>query len=70
MPTIRELQQWVKAEHGFVPKSCWIAHAKELNNIPRLRLAPNRRREDRVYPCPSDKLPAITAAFRHFGLLS
>ena len=29
-PKYRQIQDWVKAEYGFTPKTCWIAHCKEL----------------------------------------
>ena len=68
MATYPELQQWIKERHGFTVKNCWIAHAKELNGMP-LGKAPNRQGEQRVFPCPPEKLPVITEAFRHFGML-
>ena len=63
-----EVQDWVKAQHGFVPETCWIAHCKELAGLP-LGAAPNRRGEQRVKPCPPAKRDAIMAAFRHFGMI-
>lgn len=68
MATYAELQKWIKEQHGFVSKSCWIADAKEMHRLSRGK-APNRQGEQRVYPCPSEKLVAITEAFRHFGML-
>ena len=68
MPTYQQIQAWVKKQHGFVPKTCWIAHCKELQGLER-RAAPNRRGAVRIHPCPLDKRPAIVAAFRHFGML-
>ena len=68
MATYRELQKWIKDQHGFSAKTCWIAHAKELNGLSR-GTATNRQSEQRVYPCPSDKLTAIIAAFKHFEML-
>ena len=29
MATYKQIQDWVKDNHGFVPKTCWIAHVKE-----------------------------------------
>ncbi len=66
--TYQQLQAWVKRYHGFVPKTCWIAHCKELNGLP-VRRAPNRRGSGRMVPCPLAKRAAIKAAFRHFGIL-
>lgn len=68
--TYQEIQKWVKQHHGFSPKSCWIAHCKELCGLP-VGIAPNRQTtEERVEPCPPDKQVAIKQAFRHFGMLS
>ena len=30
----KKIQDYVKATYGFVPKSCWIAHMKEICEIP------------------------------------
>ena len=69
MATYRQIQDWVKAKHGFVPKTCWIAHCKELAGLP-VREAPNRSGEEREEPCPREaKCDAIMAAFRHFGMV-
>ncbi len=69
MTTYRKIQIYVKNKHGFVPKTCWIAHAKEIFGIPVYK-APNRIDSDlRVNPCPEDKLFAIKDAFRHFGMI-
>lgn len=67
--TYKEIQEWVRTRHGFVPQTCWITHVKELNNLP---TAGNRQRVPeslRVKPCPVDKRDAIEDAMRHFGML-
>ena len=63
MATYKDIQDWVRKKHGFVPQSCWIAHCKELNGLP---LSSNRT-SPRVKPCPLDKRAIIEKAFRHFG---
>lgn len=68
MATYREVQSWVRERYGFVPKTCWIAHCKELNGLG-TRPAPNRTYESRKHPCPPDKRPAIQAALRSLGEL-
>jgi hypothetical protein len=69
MSTYKNIQSYVKRKYGFVPKTCWIAHAKELCGIP-VRTAPNRGSQQRRQElCLSNKLLAIKDAFRHFGLL-
>jgi len=68
MATYAEIQAYVQKHHGFVPKTCWIAHVKELNGLP-TRRAWNRTGPERVAPCPPDKRQAIEEALRHFGMM-
>ena len=68
MATYKDIAAWVKERYGFSIKTCWIAHCKELYGLP-VGTAPNRQGEGRTNPCPTDKQPAIRAAFQHFGML-
>lgn len=68
MATYKQIQDWVKQQYGFVPKTCWIAHVKHLSSLP-MRDAPNRLGEERVYPCPPEKEEPIRAALRFFRLI-
>ena len=68
MGTYKEIRDWVKDNHGFVPRTCWIAHCKELAGVP-VRAAPNRVGPDRVVPCPCARREAITDALRHFKVI-
>jgi hypothetical protein len=67
--TYKKIQDWVKREFGFQPKTCWIAHCKEICGLS-LRNAPNRQGKERVEPCPAEKQAAIKKAFQRFGMLS
>ena len=58
----------MKEKHEFVPKTCWIADVKEKVGL-RPSKAWNREGEQRKFPCPEEKVEAITAAFRHFGMI-
>lgn len=69
MGTHKDIQKYVKQRFGFEPKTCWIAHVKELNGLP-THPSWNRAGRIREVPCPPDKRPAIEAALRHFGKLS
>ena len=52
MATYKEIQGYVKGTYGFLPKTCWIAHMKELCGIP-VNNAPNRiSPPHREKPCP------------------
>jgi len=69
MATYKEIQSYVKSTHGFVPKTCWIAHMKEVCGIP-VKQAPNRNSTDkREVPCPPEKAEAIKKAFSHFKMI-
>ncbi|MEJ5976614.1 hypothetical protein WG901_08210 [Novosphingobium sp. PS1R-30] len=69
MATYRDIQARVKATHGFVPKTCWIADIKARHGLTRSQ-APNRyhplRRE---HPCPPAKRAAVEAALSHFAMI-
>jgi hypothetical protein len=69
MATYREIQKYVKDTYAFVPKTYWIAHAKEMLSSP-IEVAPNRiSLTQRQMTCPTDKLQAIKEAFEHFKML-
>ena len=69
MATYKEIQAFIKEQHGYIPKTCWIAHAKKQCGL-NPKMAPNRQDpERRVSPCPDNKLDDIKEAFRHFGMI-
>lgn len=53
MPTYEEIQETVKNKHGFIPKTCWIAHVKEKMGLTVKRS--HRRQGERKHPCPNNK---------------
>lgn len=66
--TYKKIQEYIKIKYGFVVKTCWIAHAKELYGLP-VNTSANRKTNQRKYPCPADKLDIIAKAFQYFGFL-
>lgn len=69
MATYDEIRDYVKKNFGFYPKTCWIAHMKELCGLP-VKIAPNRYDQNkRTNPCPLDKQASIKKAFQHFGMI-
>lgn len=68
MATYKEIQEYVKLEYGYMPKTCWIARSKEINGL-NPRKSPNRYGAGRVYPSPAKKQADIRDAFKHFGML-
>jgi hypothetical protein len=68
MATYIEIQNWVKQKYNFVPKTCWIAHVKELSGLP-VEKAPNRKGDERMKPCPPEKIEQIRSAMRNFGMI-
>lgn len=69
MATNAEIQKFVQRRHGFVPKTGWITHVKELHGIATLRGVNRARRARAVERCPQDKREAIEEALRHFGAI-
>ena len=69
MATYKEIQAYVKDKYGFQPKTCWIAHMKEVCGIP-VKNAPNRiSPTNREKPCPPEEMEYIKDAFIHFGMI-
>jgi hypothetical protein len=69
MATYREIQDFVRKHHRFVPKSCWIAHVKSEHGLTK-RVAPNRQSAGhRLHPCPDEKRKIIEDAMRVLGML-
>ncbi len=68
MATYDQIRDFVRRHSGFDPKTCWIAHVKQLNGLP-VRRAWNRRSGSREIPCPPEKRPAIEAALRQLGMI-
>lgn len=69
LATYKEIQDYVKTNYGFIPKTCWIAHMKEVCGIS-VKNAPNRISPDkREKPCPLEKQKYIEQAFRHFNMI-
>ncbi len=69
MATYKQIQEYLKYNYGFVPKTCWIAHMKEVCGI-YVKKAPNRISPDkREKPCPIDKQKYIKKAFEHFNMI-
>lgn len=67
MATYSEIQNYVENMFGYEPKTCWIAHAKEIFDI-LIKRAHNRFGE-RLHPCPTCKLGHIGAAFDYFRMI-
>jgi len=69
MATYKEIQEYVKLNYGYTPKSCWISHMKEICDL-KPRISPRRYSPNsRVYPCPPDKQKDIQEAFKHFKMI-
>jgi hypothetical protein len=69
MAKYEQIQNWVKDRYGFIPKTCYIAHVKEICGLP-LRNAWNRQDPaKRENPCPPDKVESIKKAFENFRMI-
>jgi len=69
MATYKQIQEYVKITYGYVPKSCWIAHMKEILGL-NPREAYNRYESTRrTHPCPVNKQKDLEEAFKHFNMV-
>ena len=64
----KNIKDWVKANYGYVPQTCWIAHVKELCGLS-IKPSWNRIGAVRQKPCPPEKIADIKAALKHFSLI-
>ncbi|WP_157654868.1 hypothetical protein [Burkholderia ubonensis] len=64
-PTYKALQAHVRASHGRVMQSCWIAHRKTENGLH----VNSRRTGERRKPCPRQWEAVIDQAMRELGWL-
>lgn len=72
MATYQEISDWITTttyRQIKISHTCWIAHAKEICNIP-LRRAWNRPKNGhRKILCPPNVFPYILAAFIRYNML-
>jgi hypothetical protein len=69
MATYKEIQEDVRSNAGFTPKSCWIAHVLSDYGLTK-RQAYNRLDSfKRKYPCPDNKRDSIVKALRRFKMI-
>ena len=69
MDTYKQIQEYVKEKYDFSPKTCWIAHMKDVLGV-ESKVAFNRIDiNKRTHPCPGDKQRYIEEAFRHFNMI-
>ncbi|OIJ22018.1 hypothetical protein BKP45_04900 [Anaerobacillus alkalidiazotrophicus] len=69
MATYVQIQQYVKHKYGYIPKTCWIAHMKEVCGL-KPKTSHNRHSSNnRINPCPSNKEEHIKDAFKHFKMI-
>lgn len=69
MATYKQIQNHVRTQHNFTPKTCWIADVLSSYGLT-TRVAANRRDPSkREYPCPIGKRAAIEQALKQFRMI-
>ena len=69
MASYKQIQEYVNNEFGYIPKTCWIAHVKEICGLP-LKGVHNRQTPlERIFPCPVEKQNDLKEAFKHFKMI-
>jgi hypothetical protein len=69
MATYKQIQDYVKQQYGYIPKSCWIAHMKEVKGLNPKISARRYSVDSRVHPCPLEKQDDIRDSFEHFKMI-
>lgn len=69
LATYKQIQEYINKKHGYVPKTCWIAHIKEIVGL-KPKISPNRHSiNKRVHPCPENKQADLNEAFKYFNMI-
>lgn len=69
MATYKQIQEYIKNTNGYTPKTCWIAHMKEICGL-NPKVSPNRYSlESRTHTCPSEKQDDLRNAFIYFKMI-
>ena len=69
MATYKQIQDYIKEKHDYIPRGTWIAHAKELCGLNPMMAHTRRSPNIRINPCPKDKLDDLREAFEHFKMI-
>jgi len=69
MATYEQIRRMGRQLFQFTPKSCWIAHVKEMNGLNPQRAHNRRDREIRLVPCPPGKRRPIEECMRFLGMI-
>ena len=69
MDMYKQIGAYIKDKYGYTPKSCWIAHMKEVCGL-NPRVSPRRHNPaERKHPCPAGKQDDLREAFVHFKMI-
>jgi hypothetical protein len=69
MATYKEIQEYIKQQYGYTPKTCWIADMKEKCGL-KPNVANNRQSvKTRLHPCPTEKEQDLRDTFSHFNMI-
>jgi len=69
MATYKQIQEYVKNTYGYTPKTCWIAHMKEICGL-NPKVSYNRYSlKSRTNPCPPERQDDLRNTFKHFKMI-
>lgn len=70
MATYKDIQEHVRARHGFLPRPTWIAHILNDHGLFHRIAHDGPHPPHRGDPCPLEHRDAIEDALREFDILS
>ena len=66
--TYSEIKEWIEENYGLKVSSLYIGQVKDMCGLSKERESKNSV-EYKVPQCPPEKIDAIKAAFKHFGMI-
>lgn len=69
MTTYKKIQEIVKEQSKFTPKTCWIADVKSEYRLTTRQAYNQKSPTSRAQPCPKNKREAIKKAFKDINMI-
>jgi len=69
MATYKDIQDYVKSNYGYVPKTCWIADVKSRHSLTTRKAANRISATNREHPCPPHRVVEIEQTLSFFNMI-
>ncbi len=69
LATYKQIEAHMREKYGYTPKSCWIAHMKEICGLKPKTSSRRYSPDSRVQPCPESKQNDFRETFKYFNMI-